>query len=162
MFFHVFKKNNILNKNRMPGKEKGTYILILYLQQKHFIDIGKLGQFYFKRGYYSYVGSAFGPGGLRARLTHHVKIADKPHWHIDYLRKKAKIKEIWVTDHFEKIEHEWALNLRKMDGASIPVPGFGCSDCKCPAHLFYFQHRPLNKQFQKIAAGMGNKILTPQ
>jgi len=38
-------------------------------------------------GYYIYIGSAFGPGGVRARMLRHLR-ADKPkHWHIDYLRE---------------------------------------------------------------------------
>ncbi len=37
------------------------------------IQIGKLGQFKFKKGYYAYVGSAFGPGGLNSRIKHHIE-----------------------------------------------------------------------------------------
>jgi len=42
--------------------EKGTYILILYLNEPAQFTIGKLGTFDFSAGWYAYVGSAFGPG----------------------------------------------------------------------------------------------------
>jgi len=64
----------------------GTYALILHLSKKlERIEIGKLGRFAFDAGFYVYVGSAFGPGGLKARLQRHLR-TDKPlHWHIDLL-----------------------------------------------------------------------------
>src|SRR5262245_30517552 len=69
----------------------GTYVLILYVAQDGNIAIGSLGKHRVPPGCYAYVGSAFGPGGLRARLTHHVNAASKLHWHIDYLRRQAEI-----------------------------------------------------------------------
>lgn len=30
-----------------------------------------------------------------------------------------------------------------MDGATVPVAGFGASDCKCVSHLIYFKVEPL-------------------
>jgi len=59
---------------------KGTYVLILSLDKVTQIEIGKLGTFLFKSGFYTYVGSAFGNGGLRNRLAHHLNISKKlPH-----------------------------------------------------------------------------------
>ena len=49
------------------------------------IDIGSLGRFDILPGFYAYVGSAFGAGGLRARIGHHLESTAWPHWHIDYL-----------------------------------------------------------------------------
>jgi Uri superfamily endonuclease len=39
-------------------------------------------------------------------------------------------------------EHVWARVLRDMTGSSLPLPGFGSSDCKCDSHLFYFPTLP--------------------
>ncbi len=36
-------------------------------------EMGRLGRFDIIPGYYAYVGSAFGSGGLPARLGHHLK-----------------------------------------------------------------------------------------
>jgi Uri superfamily endonuclease len=72
---------------------KGVYVLILYLPYRRTIQIGRLGKFNFSDGYYAYVGSAFGPGGLAARLSHHLRRSHKPRWHIDYLRRHVDITD---------------------------------------------------------------------
>ena len=113
---------------------KGTYIIVLYVVKSQRIQIGKLGRFQFKKGYYAYVGSAFGPGGLNSRIKHHIEPKKRYHWHIDYLN--PAVKEVWVSDPGERLEHEWAGSLGKI--ASDQIPGFGCSDCSCESHLFYF------------------------
>ena len=61
----------------------GTYALVLVSCSHQRVEVGKLGRLAVQSGYYVYVGSAFGPGGLKARIAHHVKISRRPHWHID-------------------------------------------------------------------------------
>jgi len=124
---------------------KGTYVIVLYLDKSKRIQIGKLGQFKFKKGYYAYVGSAFGPGGLKSRIKHHIEPKKSYHWHIDYL--KAAVKEVWVSDPGERFEHEWAGSLGEI--ASDKILGFGCSDCSCESHLFYFKSFGFLQNFQK-------------
>jgi Uri superfamily endonuclease len=113
---------------------KGTYALILQLPVQSRIAVGRLGAFLFPAGFYIYVGSAFGPGGLRARIAHHMKRATRPHWHIDYLRRVCEVEEIWYVEG-KRLECAWADRLSSAAGLSIPAPGFGCSDCRCRAHL---------------------------
>ncbi len=120
----------------------GTYILWLYLKKGVRIEVGSLGAIDFKRGWYAYVGSAFGPGGLAARLGRHLRLSKKQHWHIDYLRASADVRGIWYSDANVTQEHIWAGALNQSGAESIR--GFGCSDCRCPAHLFFFTHRPGN------------------
>ena len=50
--------------------EKGTYVLIASVPQMKRLGIGQLGEFDIVPGYYAYVGSAFGAGGLYARISH--------------------------------------------------------------------------------------------
>ena len=118
--------------------DKGTYILILHLSAATRLTIGKLGVFGFPAGYYAYAGSAFGNGGLRGRLKHHLSPVTKPHWHIDYLRQAETICEVWYVVSETCYEHEWADALRSMPSADVPVPRFGASDCRCVTHLIYF------------------------
>jgi Uri superfamily endonuclease len=101
------------------------------------IIIGSLGVLPLQPGYYAYTGSAFGPGGLRARISHHLKPASKPHWHIDYLRQEVELEAIGYTCSPEKLEHKLAEYLHSIPGLTIPLLRFGASDCCCPAHLFY-------------------------
>ena len=137
-----------LSKSKDLGK--GTYILILFLETNQEIQIGKLGSFEFRKGFYEYVGSAFGPGGLNARLNHHLQPAKNPHWHIDYFREKAVVAGISVDQSQCKREHEWATVLEMMPSTSLPAPGFGATDCKCTSHLFYVNKAPVLQDFGEL------------
>lgn len=132
------------------GLKSGTYILIFELARSRKIRIGKLGIYPFPTGFFAYVGSAFGPGGLSARLRHHFKIAHKPHWHVDYFRKYADIKEVWGVEDTIRHEHIWASLLMLMENATILIPGFGSSDCKCESHLVYFKNKPEIQVFRDL------------
>lgn len=136
---------------------KGTYILILQLENNKRIKIGRLGRFFFQKGWYTYVGSSFGPGGLSARIGHHLKKSATLHWHIDYLRKSAGIRSVWVCEQEKRLEHIAAGLLLKMAGASVPVPGFGSSDCKCESHLVHFQEYPELSELNSFLAEFTNQ-----
>ena len=73
----------------------GTYALVLSSRSTDLIQIGRLGALQLQSGSYVYVGSALGPGGVRARLAHHLKPSRRPHWHIDYLRAHTEVEDIW-------------------------------------------------------------------
>ena len=125
----------------------GTYALFLTLSAPAGLTVGKLGVFGFPVGEYVYMGSARGPGGLRARLRHHLRPALRPHWHIDYLRTRAVVSGgVYVVQKetpagkIVPLECAWSQALLTLPGASVPVKGFGASDCasQCAAHLVYF------------------------
>ena len=126
----------------------GTYVLILLAATDQLIEIGKLGRFAVPRGFYVYAGSARGPGGLRARIAHHERISQRPHWHMDYLRPALHLKEVWYTYDSKRHEHQWAEALGCLKGVRIPISGFGSSDCSCKSHLFSFTARPSIKLFR--------------
>jgi len=119
----------------------GTYALILELPTPTEITVGSLGPISFDAPFYLYVGSAFGPGGVGARLRHHLRDAVRPHWHIDYLRRAAGIRDIWVTQDERRLECEWYLAATRLRGASS-IAGFGSSDCTCPSHLVALPNLP--------------------
>ena len=85
-----------------------------------------------------YVGSAFGAGGLRARLGHHLAATAEPHWHIDYLLQVANPVEVWYTTADRKLEHHWAEFLEATPHFRAPIPRFGASDY----HRSRQSHRP--------------------
>lgn len=132
---------------------KGTYALTLYQASRCSLRVGRLGLHEFKRGYYLYIGSAFGSGGLAARIRHHVRPPHRPHWHIDYLRSVSRLKTVWVicstVRSNVRLEHPWAAVVERMPDARIPVKGFGSTDCRCRTHLFYFVRKPLLHLFQE-------------
>ena len=122
--------------------ERGTYVLVLACGQAGRLRVGRLGSLDLRRGFYLYVGSALGPGGLAARLAHHCRIAKRPHWHVDYLRAAGELIEVWYATGAARREHQWAGTVARLPGATLPMPGFGSSGCPCRAHLFWFQRRP--------------------
>jgi Uri superfamily endonuclease len=121
---------------------KGSYLLLLRLASPALISVGRLGPRLFPAGYYTYTGSAMGPGGLSARVARHQRKTKVLHWHIDYLTAVADIVEVRVEENADNRECQWSDNLRKTAGTAI-VPRFGSSDCSCISHLLYFPESPV-------------------
>ncbi|HUT17723.1 MAG TPA: GIY-YIG nuclease family protein [Anaerolineae bacterium] len=104
--------------------------------------MGRLGTLDLPCGWYTYAGSALGPGGLRARINRHRRLAKRPHWHIDYLLSRACLVASWELACPERLECAWQAAVLGLAGALLPVAGFGASDCACPGHLTFFHSRP--------------------
>lgn len=116
------------------GIGTGTYVLVFEIAGT---VINRLGQF---RGRYCYVGSAFGPGGLRARISRHLRENKPTKWHIDTLTCSPGFRAITIFASGEGLECEIAGEIsRSCEGH----PGFGASDCGCPTHLFRVTSLPL-------------------
>lgn len=128
----------------------GTYALVLVCRQPSPVRIGKLSVLQAQAGFYVYVGSAFGSGGLSARLRHHLKISSRPHWHIDYLRAVCSVVEVWFTTETALYEHTWASAVARLPGANTPLPHFGSSDCACESHLSHFHRLPSVRMFRQL------------
>jgi Uri superfamily endonuclease len=133
-------------------EEKGTYVLIASVSQVKCIEIGSLGKFEMIPGFYAYVGSAFGAGGLHARINHHLESAADPHWHIDYLLRCATPVEVWFTTANRKLEQRWAELLENSKCFRGSIPRFGSSDYRRSrtSHLFFAKRRPLFHWFQQL------------
>lgn len=117
--------------------EHTLYAIHLNLEENHLITIGKLGMFSFHKGTYIYVGSA--QKNIRQRIERHKKINKKIHWHFDYLRPFGIITRIITYDQSFG-ECELAENIRKQLNGTIPIRGFGSSDCKCISHLILVEN----------------------
>jgi Uri superfamily endonuclease len=113
-----------------------TYCLIIELCQNSKIKIGKLGELNFKKGYYIYTGSAL--NSIEGRIRRHLSNEKKLFWHIDYLLNSSNsaVKEVILERSPEKWECDVAKEISKK---GLPKNKFGCSDCKCSSHLFYFE-----------------------
>ena len=118
-----------------PLTEARTYQLHIQLESRQKITVGRLGRFTFEKGQYLYTGSA--RRNMRQRLLRHLSGQKTLHWHIDYLlaAKSAKITAISLAAKSECI-------INQSVKATVPVPGFGASDCHagCGAHLKYLGH----------------------
>lgn len=133
----------------------GTYVLILRSRDRGTTRIGRLGRLDVRPGFYVYVGSAFGPGGLRARLSRHLLGTSKPHWHIDYLRRRAEPVAVWFQPDSLPREHRWAKILGRLPGIEPAYRRFGASDCRCETHLFFSEVPPSLEAFRRRLRSAG-------
>ncbi len=117
----------------------GVYLLAAELQKDCRLRVGRLGRHLFPRGFYLYVGSA--RRNLMQRLRRHTSGntgGKKLHWHIDYLLAHARIRSIWGFAAPKEWECRLGHRLAGIKGATIPLNGFGSSDCRCKTHLYHF------------------------
>ena len=118
---------------------KGSYALVFRMKHACDLVIGRLGHYQFLPGFYIYLGSALGPGGISARTRRHLNYScsKAPYWHVDRLLGVSKITEIWWKARTESVECLWAARLATI--GSIHIAGFGASDCRCAGHLIHFK-----------------------
>jgi len=128
------------------GRLKGTYVLVFRLAEPRVVRVGALGDRAFAPGCYAYVGSA--QGGLDARIRRHLREDKRRHWHIDYVLPHALPHAVWYAVGGKR-ECEVAAALEERCAS---VPGFGCSDCRCPSHLFFAS---LLRELEAVPASLG-------
>jgi len=122
-------------------QDRGSYLLVLQLKKRQFLEVGKLGSLHFRKGFYVYVGSAM--AHLSKRLERHRRIRKNFHWHIDYLRSAADFEAALPIRSSERLECLLADSFASL--AHWSVPGFGCSDCSCESHLSGFKTNPIRE-----------------
>ena len=131
----------LTDKTEAVHKDSGIYMILLKLEKCR-LPVGALGDIDFESGWYVYTGSAM--KNLASRVRRHLAKRKRKHWHMDYLSSSAeKIKgfPIYTT---EDLECTLASDLKKI--APNRIRGFGCSDCDCDSHLFYFKEDPLQNR----------------
>jgi len=133
---------------------KGTYLLVMELQNETSLQVGKLGSIDFKKGSYVYVGSAL--NGLEQRIQRHLRRQKKSHWHIDYFLPYTEIIDIFYQEGTRKEECKIA---EVFENNVTSIPGFGCSDCSCAGHLFYGPSGEINTLINSM--GMNSYFVEP-
>ncbi|MEM4598433.1 MAG: GIY-YIG nuclease family protein [Candidatus Diapherotrites archaeon] len=130
--------------------QRGIYVLVLSVGKNSAIKVGALGKLFFKKGTYAYVGSA--QSGLENRIRRHLSKRKRKFWHIDYILSgnKAKVLCVYCKEATKSEECRIASLLSRKYAF---IDGFGCSDCKCPSHLFFFGDLDL----KEIFSGLGFK-----
>jgi Uri superfamily endonuclease len=132
----------------------GTYALVLRSHTRARTQIGRWGHLNIKPGHYIYLGSAFGPGGVLARVLRHCREGKFKHWHIDYLREFVTPILAWYSYDPVHLEHRWAQALAGMGMTDMtPIKGIGCSDCRCQTHLFHTASEPDGVRFTHTIGG---------
>jgi Uri superfamily endonuclease len=112
----------------------GAYALLLVLGRPCAFETRLLGPVVLAPGRYLYAGSAWGPGGIRARVARHARADKRARWHIDHLTRRARFLGAFAVPGGR--ECDLVARLLPLPGVDVPVRGLGSSDCSiCPAHL---------------------------
>ncbi len=122
--------------------DTGSYLLVLRLERKRLLKVGRLGEVMFQEGYYIYVGSAM--RNLRARIERHRRKRKKLHWHIDYLTRVADGLDSIAIISPQRQECEIAQGISSF--MKMGPSGFGSSDCRCLTHLFWIERNPVQME----------------
>jgi len=101
------------------------------------LQVGALENVFFRNGLYVYVGSA--QRSLEKRIERHLKRNKKKFWHIDYLTSDKFVRIVGVF--LKKAEKSEECRVAaKLSESGVPIANFGCSDCGCTSHLFFFSN----------------------
>ena len=112
----------------------GAYLLVVALSGPLALPRPALKSARLGPGHYLYAGSALGSGGIRARALRHARKGKRRHWHIDHLTEAGTLLAALALPGMG--ECDVVRSLLALPGVTVPVPGFGSSDCRaCPAHL---------------------------
>ena len=118
--------------------DPGYYVLVIRVKRGLTITTKGGKRFNLKPGIYAYIGSARGPGGIRARILRHLRKDKRKHWHIDYLTTNPWVEVVAALSFtWEEKDLESILSNR-LSKIYVPVKAFGSSDKRRdPSHLFY-------------------------
>jgi Uri superfamily endonuclease len=122
----------------------GIYVLEISVGRNISVEVGKLGSVNFAKGLYVYVGSA--QNNLEKRVKRHLSKQKKTFWHIDYLlaNKHVTITGVFFKSAEKSEECGFAAEMSK---SSLPMTGFGSSDCKCTSHLYKLRGAQFLRQY---------------
>jgi len=144
--FSVPMARSPVRRSRRPGpavtmfhgaaelpRDPGAYVLLIELDRRLPLDLPAFRGAAIAPGIYGYCGSAYGFGGIRARVAHHLRQDKAVRWHVDRLTLAGRVSRVGIR----LAGHECDLVGTLLDRGGDPVlPGFGSSDCRgCPAHL---------------------------
>lgn len=116
-----------------PEANKGAYVLLFKLDLALEVTV-RARRVVLEPGTYAYCGSAMGPGGLDARIERHLRREKKVHWHVDQVTTQVPVLRVGTTSCLS--ECDLVKRLLQRSAGSIPVPGFGSSDCRvCASHF---------------------------
>ena len=130
----------------------GAYVLIIELDEPVEVTLRGKPRTTLQAGRYLYCGSAKGSGGIRARLSRHIRPGKVIHWHVDLLTDAGRVTGAWIFPGRDECELVAALSRMP-----APIRGFGSTDCrKCWSHLLSWPRRaPTNKHANPVDAISG-------
>ena len=109
--------------NRLsPGP--GAYGLLIRLPCQFHGEVGALGQVTMPPGTYLYLRSAYGPGGLPARLRRHLRADKRPHWHVDHLKTAGTVVRVFALPNgregdLVEFARQTLQSMRRLQGLAV-------------------------------------------
>lgn len=132
-----------LSHGKLAESNRGNYLILLKIPEPAEITAGSLDSRLYAPGWYVYAGSA--QKNLSKRINRHLrKIRKQKHWHLDYLTPYAETIKALPILSYRNLECSLAKALADLGGKAIPA--FGCSDCRCKSHLYYFADPPMGNR----------------
>lgn len=131
------KLGSFVRKAEDAPTSLGAYVLMIELAESVEVTLPGKPKAPLKAGRYLYCGSAKGSGGIRARLSRHMRRGKALHWHVDLLTEAGRVTGAWIFP--GRDECELVLSLSRL---CAPIRGFGSTDCtKCWSHLLIWSRR---------------------
>jgi Uri superfamily endonuclease len=113
---------------------RGAYALVIDLARPLALEIPRYVGSVLPAGRYVYCGSAYGAGGISARVARHCRVNKKLRWHVDHLTRTGNVVDVLPVT--EGRECALLASVLATPGAHVPLHRFGSMDCSvCPAHL---------------------------
>lgn len=144
-----------LSPPEAPLKKRGTYALFVRVVDPTTVEVGGL-RIFLSPGVYVYVGSAGGPGGLKARVMRHFRRYKRIHWHIDRLTTAEGViveRVCYVIGTYGPLMEACVSSCMERAGFS-PIPRFGASDDPLSStHLFYVGEGVLAEEVCRCLSG---------
>jgi Uri superfamily endonuclease len=120
----------------------GAYVLAIDVTAPLTVHVGAKRSLPLIPGRYLYCGSAKGPGGIRARIAHHLRRGKSIHWHIDQLTEAGTVIGAWAFPGGNECDLVSALSH-----LPVAIKGFGSTDCRrCTSHLL---RRPMEEESEE-------------
>jgi Uri superfamily endonuclease len=116
------------------ASQKGAYVLLIGLDRALPVGAGRHKSGQLPAGTYFYAGSAYGAGGIAARIGRHFRKDKKVYWHVDRLTLEASRLAAFIVENGN--ECALAEALLQSNSVAIALEGFGSTDCSsCRSHL---------------------------
>ncbi len=132
-----WKENEFNSIIAKVPKSKGIYAIVFKISKSvRLYSIKMFKNRVIEKGLYVYIGSARGPGGLRARIKRHLMKKKRRKWHIDYLTTLEYFKPIAIIYAITDQDLEYKVSELLSNYLPIPVRKFGSTDKPSKAHLF--------------------------
>jgi Uri superfamily endonuclease len=125
-----------LNADEVPSLP-GAYAMAIELADTLAVTLSGRLPIVLPAGRYLYCGSAKGPGGLKARLSRHMRRGKSVRWHVDQLTEQGLVIGGWIFP-----EGDECRLVQMCSHLPMPIAGFGTSDCAiCRSHLLQWPNR---------------------